>query len=237
MSTLLAALDVPTKAEAMRLADLLHPYVGGFKVGLELLMGEGPGVVSEVASLGSPVFVDAKLHDIPNTVARAAGRLAESGARWVTVHASGGGEMLRVAADALSEGGAGALGVTVLTSIDQDGLATIGVSRDLPVHVLELAGLAGESGAEGVVCAVSEAALVKSLGLGLLVATPGIRPTGADIGDQKRVATVKAAMAAGADLLVVGRPITAAEDPVAAARSLAAEMEGGVGAAPSASSG
>ena len=237
MSTLLAALDVPNRAEAMRLAELLQPLVGGFKVGLELLMGEGPSIVREVVALGSPVFVDAKLHDIPNTVERAAGRLGELGARWVTVHVSGGGEMVRAAANALGSGsdGAGVLGVTVLTSLDQTGLGTIGVTGGLSSQVQSLARLAAGSGAEGVVCAVTEVAGVNGLELGLVVATPGIRPTGTDVGDQKRVGTVSDAIEAGADLLVVGRPITGADDPVEAARLITQEMEGSVRAAPPAS--
>jgi orotidine-5'-phosphate decarboxylase len=239
VSTLLAALDVPSKAEAIRLAELLQAHVGGFKVGLELLMGEGPDVVREVVALGAPVFVDAKLHDIPNTVERAAGRLGELGARWVTVHASGGGEMIRVAADALRSGsnGAGVLGVTVLTSIDQAGLATIGVTEALGSQVQALARLAAGAGAEGVVCAVTEAAGIKSLDLGLVVATPGIRPAGVEMGDQKRVGTVAEAIAAGADLLVIGRPLTAADDPVRAARAITRQIEGAVRAAPPASAG
>jgi orotidine-5'-phosphate decarboxylase len=234
VTTLLAALDVPTRDEAIHLAELLHGHVGGFKIGLELLMGEGPGVVREVVALGAPVFVDAKLHDIPNTVERAAGRLGELGARWVTVHASGGAEMLRVAAQALRSvsDGAGVLGVTVLTSIDQAGLAAIGVAGDVGSQVQALARLAAGSGAEGVVCAVTEAAGVKDLELGLVVATPGIRPAGSDAGDQKRVGTVADAIGAGAELLVVGRPITAADDPVLAAQAITREIEVAATAAP-----
>lgn len=239
MSTLLAALDVPTRADAMRLAEILHPHVGGFKVGLELLMGEGPEIVTAVASLGAPIFVDAKLHDIPNTVEKAAARLGELGARWVTVHAAGGGEMMKVAGDALRSGsnGAGVLGVTVLTSLDQAALGTIGVDRELSAQVQDLARLAAASGAEGIVCAVSEAAGVNGLDLGLLVATPGIRPAGASAGDQKRVATVGEAVGAGADLLVVGRPISAADDPAQAARAIKQEIEMAVQAAPPSAAG
>jgi orotidine-5'-phosphate decarboxylase len=239
VSTLLVALDVPTRAEAVRLAEILQPHVGGFKVGLELLMGEGPAIVGDVASFGNPIFVDAKLHDIPNTVEKAAGRLGELGARWVTVHASGGGEMMEVAAYALRSGsnGAGVLGVTVLTSLDQASLGTIGVERDLSLQVQELARLSAVSGAEGVVCAVSEASGVKGLDLGLLVATPGIRPASVEAGDQKRVATVREAIEAGADLLVVGRPITAADDPADAARAIRREMETAVQTAPPSAAG
>jgi orotidine-5'-phosphate decarboxylase len=225
---LIVALDVRTEVEAIGLATLLRPHVGGFKVGLELLMGEGPSVVAGVIELGSPVFVDAKLHDIPNTVARAAWRLGDLGARWVTVHASGGEEMVRVAAEALaesSEGRAGALAVTVLTSLDERGLAAVGVGRPLGDQVAAMAQIGARAGAEGVVCAVTEAARVKELGLDLTVVTPGIRPAGAESSDQRRVATPGAAIRAGADLLVVGRPITTAPDPVASAISVAEEIE------------
>ncbi len=234
MSLLVVALDVPTGDEALRLANSLHTHVDGFKVGLELLMGEGPAVVSRVADLGAPVFVDAKLHDIPNTVAGAATRLGSIGARWVTVHASGGEEMMRTAAEALaasSSGVAGVLAVTVLTSIDQATLEAVGFGRNPTEHVTAMARLAAVAGAEGVVCAVSEAMAVKALDLGLEVATPGIRPAGSDSADQKRVATPAEAIGAGADLLVVGRPITTAADPVAAALSVMREMEVAVSAA------
>jgi orotidine-5'-phosphate decarboxylase len=234
VSLLVVALDVPTADEALRLADSLHPHVDGFKVGLELLMGEGPVVVSRVAALGAPVFVDAKLHDIPNTVAGAATRLGSIGARWVTVHASGGEEMVRAAVEALAtdaEGAAGVLAVTVLTSLDEATLETVGFGGNPTEHVIAMARLAAAAGAEGVVCAVPEAVAVKALDLALSVATPGIRPAGSDSADQKRVATPAEAVSAGADLLVVGRPIIAAADPVAAALSVMREIEAAVSAA------
>lgn len=226
----MVALDVPTGEEALRLANELHPHVGGFKVGLELLMGEGPDIVSQVAALGAPVFVDAKLHDIPNTVAKAASRLGSIGARWVTVHASGGEEMLHSAVDVLT-GSAGVLAVTVLTSLDPPTLEAVGVGRTVGDQVEAMARLGAAAGVEGVVCAVPEVALVKALGLGLIVATPGIRPAGSESADQKRVATPGTAAREGADLLVVGRPITAAADPVAAALAVAKEIEAAVSAA------
>ena len=240
MSLLVVALDVPTGDEALRLADSLHPHVDGFKVGLELLMGEGPAVVSRVAALGAPVFVDAKLHDIPNTVAGAATRLGSIGARWVTVHASGGEEMMRTAVEALaagSEGVARVLAVTVLTSLDQATLEAVGFGSNPTEHVTAMARLAAAAGAEGVVCAVPEAVAVKALELGLSVATPGIRPAGTDSTDQKRVATPAEAIRAGADLLVVGRPITAAADPGAATLSVVREIEAAVSAAGASHSG
>jgi orotidine-5'-phosphate decarboxylase len=229
----LVALDVPTSAEAMVLAEKLQPHVEGFKVGLELLMGEGPTIVSQVAALGSPVFVDAKLHDIPNTVGRAAELLGSAGARWVTVHASGGREMVRVAAEALNEGSGGTggvLAVTVLTSLGIYELAEMGIDRPLDEMVTSLARSAAAGGAEGVVCAVTEARLVHALGLGLTVVTPGIRPVGSSASDQKRVSTPEAAVRAGSDLLVIGRPITSAPDVVAAAIAISEEIEAAVSA-------
>ena len=219
VSRVLVALDVPEGDRALELATLLRPHVGGFKVGLELLMGEGPGLVTRVADLGAPVFVDAKLHDIPNTVAGAIRRLGGLGLRWVTVHASGGEEMVRVAVEGLAEssgGEAGVLAITVLTSLDAQGLASVGVGRSVGDQAEAMSRLAASAGAEGVVCAVPEVSRVKALGLDLTVVTPGIRPAGSDNSDQKRVATPGGATTAGADLLVVGRPITAAPDPVAA---------------------
>ena len=220
VSRVLVALDVPEGDRALELATLLRPQVGGFKVGLELLMGEGPGIVTRVADLGAPVFVDAKLHDIPNTVAGAIRRLGALGPRWITVHSSGGEEMVRAAVEGLAEssgGRAGVLAITVLTSLDAQGLVSVGVGRSLGDQAEAMSRLAAGAGAEGVVCAVPEASRVKALGLGLTVVTPGIRPVGSDKGDQRRVATPGRAMMAGADLLVVGRPITAAPDPLAAA--------------------
>jgi orotidine-5'-phosphate decarboxylase len=234
VSLLVVALDVSTGDEALRLADSLHPHVDGFKVGLELLMGEGPAIVERVAALGAPVFVDAKLHDIPNTVAGAATRLGSIGARWVTVHASGGQEMMRTAVEALAAGSDGVavvLAVTVLTSFDQATLDAVGFNRNTTEQVTAMARLAATAGVGGVVCAVPEAPAVKALDLGLIVVTPGIRPAGSDSADQKRVATPAEAVEAGADLLVVGRPITAAADPVAAAMSVQQEIEAAVSAA------
>jgi orotidine-5'-phosphate decarboxylase len=231
VNPVLVALDVSTAAEAYSLATALQPHVGGFKIGLQLLMGEGPQVVSEVAAMGSPVFVDAKLHDIPHTVGRAAERLGSIGARWVSVHATGGGEMVRVAAEALNEssgGLAGVLAVTVLTSIGEYELAEMGIERPLDELVSSLARSAAGAGAEGVVCAVTEARLVQALGLGLTVVTPGIRTAQTAPSDQKRVASPSAAIRAGSDLLVVGRPITGAPDVVAAAIAISEEIEAAV---------
>lgn len=225
---LVVALDTPRLGEAARWARRLAGVVDGFKVGLELLMAEGPRAVTEVGALGKPVFVDAKLHDIPNTVHGAAVALGRVGARWVTVHASGGVEMMEAAVSGLAEGSggrAGVLAVTVLTSLDEPGLEAVGVGRSGAEQVAALTALAGSAGVEGVVCPVGETALVRSSHPGLLVATPGIRDPEEEREDQSRVATVEAAVEAGSDLLVVGRPVTRAPDPVATARRLRYRIE------------
>lgn len=224
----LVALDVATAEEAVRLAKALTPHVGGFKVGLELLMGPGPAVVAAVAALGKPVFADAKLHDIPSTVEKAAGQLARLGARWVTVHASGGSRMIAAAATGLQEGAAGReaglLAVTVLTSMAAADLAETGVGGSPGKQTARLAKLASVSQCEGVVCAPSELGVISQVAPELLKVTPGIRPVGAAPDDQRRTATPEEAIERGADYLVIGRPIVRAADPVAAARAIAASL-------------
>jgi orotidine-5'-phosphate decarboxylase len=216
----LVALDLSDLASAEQLARQLAPHVGGFKVGLELMMSEGPDAVSRIASLGLPVFADAKLHDIPNTATAAARALAARGARWVTAHASGGDAMLEAVVEGLGEH-AGLLAVTVLTSMGEHQLETTGISGTVPSLVERLAGLALSAGAEGVICAVDEVGIVKGVSEELLAVTPGIRLPTEEPHDQMRVATPHQAIAAGADLIVVGRTITAAADPVAAASEIA----------------
>ena len=220
MNPVLVALDFPTLGEAESMATAVRDHIGGFKVGLELLMSEGSGAISAIAGLGLPVFADAKLHDIPNTVAGAARQIAAHGARWVSVHAGGGTAMVEAAVEGLSLGArdepAGALVVTVLTSLDDDDLETIGVNRTVGDQVAAMTALAASSGAEGVICSPFEAQAVKSIGKGLLAVTPGVRTTNS-LDDQKRVAGPGEAIALGADYLVVGRSITKAPDPVDAA--------------------
>ncbi len=231
VNPILVALDVPNLTEAERLARSLEGHVGGYKVGLELLMGEGPESVSRIAMIGLPVFADAKLHDIPNTAERAARQLAAHGARWVTAHASGGSRMIDAVASGLiagsQDGNVGVLGVTVLTSLDQSDLAALGVSGSVQTHAVELARLARNAGAEGVICSPLEVGRLKELFPGFLAVTPGIRPGGSDQGDQKRTATPAAALRAGADFIVVGRAITGASDPVAAAASIVDSLRAG----------
>ncbi len=227
-SRILVALDVPSAEEAVRLARDLEPEVGGFKVGLELLMGPGPGVVSAIGKLGKPVFVDAKLHDIPNTVHAAARQLGLAGARWVTAHAAGGPAMLEAAAAGLASGSgartSGILAITVLTSLDEPALAATGVASTPGKLTARRARLAAEHGCEGVICSVKELGVVAEVAPNLLKVTPGIRPEGAETHDQARVATPAEAVRRGADYLVVGRPITAAADPRQAAAALAASL-------------
>ncbi|HSK23740.1 MAG TPA: orotidine-5'-phosphate decarboxylase [Egicoccus sp.] len=219
---LVVALDVPTLDEARTLAATLAGHVGWFKVGLELFTAHGPEAVEAIRGFG-PVFLDVKLHDIPTTVERAARRIADLGVGLLTVHASGGPTMIRAAVEGLGGGGR-VLAVTVLTSMSDDDLARVnqpGAATQVP----HLATTAVDAGAPGLVCAPRDLAAVRTaVGPQPLVVTPGIRPTGGGDDDHARAATPAAAVADGADLLVVGRPITRADDPVAAADAIAAEV-------------
>jgi orotidine-5'-phosphate decarboxylase len=219
---MLVALDVPTLDEAKRLASLLVAEVDGFKVGLELITGVGPSAITEIAAIGKPVFADAKLHDIPNTVERSARRVASAGARWVTVHAAGGTSMIEAAVTGM--GGTGVLAVTVLTSLSEADLPPTGVEPGVEQQVVRLAQLAERAGAEGAVCAPGDLEAVKAGGVGLTLFTPGIRMETSPTDDQKRVGTPASAAKGGSDYLIVGRPITLAEDPVATAREIAATI-------------
>ncbi|MGH8875158.1 MAG: orotidine-5'-phosphate decarboxylase [Acidimicrobiia bacterium] len=225
---LVVALDVATAEEAVRLAGELAPAVGAFKVGLELLMGPGPATVAAIRDLGKPVLVDAKLHDIPTTVRRAARQLGRVGARWVTIHGAGGGEMVEAAIEGLAEGAAGhpagVLVVTVLTSLGPVTLAAVGVQGSPGRQTARMSKLAAEAGAEGVVCSVRELGDVAQVAPELLRVTPGIRPAGDPAHDQVRTATPEEAVARGADMIVVGRPVTRAEDPRAEADRIVASL-------------
>lgn len=228
MNPVLVALDFPTAEEAVRLAERLAPHVGGFKVGLELMMGPGPATLAAIRQLGKPVFADAKLFDIPNTVEAAARQLGSLGARWVTVHAGGGREMIEAAVAGLTQGArgneAGILAVTVLTSFDPAGLAAVGVSGTVGKQTARLARLAASAGAEGVVCSVRELGDVGQVAPGLLRVTPGIRPAGSDPDDQARIATAAEAIKRGADFIVIGRPITRAKDPASVMKAINREL-------------
>jgi orotidine-5'-phosphate decarboxylase len=219
-----AALDFAAWADAEAFASRIAPAVGMFKVGLELFTAEGPGVVRRVAALGRPVFLDLKLHDIPNTVEGAARSAAASGASLLTVHASGGPEMIRAAVRGAGPG-VRVLAVTVLTSMDAAALERIGLAGPPREAVLRLSRLAIEAGAGGIVCSPLEVADVRAaVGAGPLLVIPGIRPAGSALGDQSRVATPRDAVRAGADVLVIGRPLRDAVDPVAAALDIAASL-------------
>ena len=221
-----SALDFGAWAEAAPFATRIAPHVGMLKVGLELFTAEGPPAVRAAAALGRPVFLDLKLHDIPATVEGAARSAAASGASLLTVHAGGGPEMIRAAVR-----GAGPevriLAVTVLTSLDAAALERIGLAGPPEAAVVRLARLAVEAGAGGLVCSPLEVAAVRAaVGPGPLLIVPGVRPAGGARGDQARVATPAEAVRAGADVIVVGRPLRDAADPIAAARAIAADLAG-----------
>jgi orotidine-5'-phosphate decarboxylase len=221
------ALDTRSLERALEIAKSVRGTVGGLKIGLEFVNACGPEGIRAVIETGSPVFLDVKLHDIPNTVAGALRALLPLGPALVNVHASGGLAMMRAAAETTAEftPRPKVLGVTVLTSLGAEDLAATGVS-DRPIdQVTRLARLAAAAGLDGVVCSPQEIAAVrKACGPEFLIVTPGVRPAGADLSDQKRVMTPKEAMDAGADLLVIGRPITGADDPGAAAAAILAEL-------------
>jgi orotidine-5'-phosphate decarboxylase len=216
-----AALDFASWREAEPFAHAIAPHVGLLKVGLELFTAEGPAAVRAAAALGKPVFLDLKLHDIPNTVEGAARSAASTGAALLTVHASGGPEMVRAAVRGAG-GKVRVLAVTVLTSLDADALERIGLTGPPESAVVRLARLAVDAGAGGLVCSPHEVAAVRAaVGPGPLLVVPGVRPAGAALGDQARVATPEAAVRAGADVIVLGRPLRDADDPAATALALA----------------
>jgi orotidine-5'-phosphate decarboxylase len=223
----LVALDLPTAEEAVRIAKRVLPYVGGFKIGLGLLHGPGPATVSALVDLGKPVFVDAKLHDIPSQVGAAARRLGRLGTRWMTAHISGGPAMVAAAVEGLgetSDGAAGVLGVSVLTSLDEAALTSVGITESPGRLVSKMAKVAAASGCEGVVCSPRELNVVATVAPTMLRVTPGIRPGGSGAGDQRRIATPEEAMRRGAHILVVGRAITAAQDPASSAAMIAQSL-------------
>jgi orotidine-5'-phosphate decarboxylase len=225
-SRLIVALDVPSAEPALALADRLRGHIRWLKVGLELFCAEGPGLVRELRGRGFSVFLDLKLHDIPNTVAAAVRSAGSTGAELLTLHAAGGPAMLRAAADAAASlpNPPQLLAVTVLTSMDAAQLSAIGVNAAPAEQVQRLAALAADSGINGLVASAEEVAILHSLYPKAKLVIPGIRPAGAAIGDQKRVATPAAALAAGASYLVIGRPITQASDPLTATQAIVEEM-------------
>lgn len=223
------ALDTPDLSRALAVARAVKPHVGGLKVGLEFISAHGPDGIRKVVDTGLPVFADTKFHDIPNTVAGAARVIGMLGVSMFNVHASGGEAMMRAAAVAIADIHPRPLliAVTVLTSLDDVVLASVGQQSPAVAQVERLAVLTRASGLDGVVCSAHELAAVrKSCGRDFLTVVPGIRPAGGDLADQRRVMTPAQARAAGADILVIGRPITGAPDPAAAARAIAQELVG-----------
>ena len=225
---LIVALDVDSKDRAERLVAELAPHVGMFKVGMELFTAEGPEVVRSIVAGGGRVFLDLKLHDIPNTVAKAAAAAAQLGAFFVTLHISGGRAMLEAAASALPAEGTQLLGVTVLTSHTDETFKETGARGTIAEAVGRLVILARESGIDGVVCSPHEVKLIReTAGDDLLIVTPGIRPKGSARGDQARVTTPLEARRLGCDYIVVGRPITGASSPKDAAQAIVEEISRG----------
>ncbi len=223
---LIVALDFPTDTQALALVDRLDGTCHWFKVGLELYLTAGPALIGNLRERGYKVFLDLKLHDIPNTVAAAVRSVTPCGASLLTVHASGGPAMLAAAAEAAAQSGAPRLlAVTVLTSMDTAQLAATGVDRPPAAQVQLLARMARAAGVDGMVSSAQEVGSLRiEFGAGTALVVPGIRPAGAGAGDQRRVATPSAAIQAGASQLVVGRPITRAVDPAAAASAILAEI-------------
>lgn len=222
---LVVAVDLSSRDDILRLVDRLRGSVGIFKIGLQAFITNGPAVVREIVSSGERVFLDLKIHDIPNTAKHAVAEAAQLGASMATVHAAGGEGMLRACADADDGRSLLVLAVTVLTSLTEADLLQIGMGGLPEDNAVRLARLAQEAGLRGVVASPLEIEPIReACGAGFTILTPGIRPAGADVGDQKRVMTPRDAITAGADYIVVGRPITNAADPRSAALAIVEEM-------------
>ena len=226
---IIIALDVPSSRNIPSILDTLPPEISFFKVGLELFCAEGPDALKPLLERNLNVFLDLKLHDIPHTVERAVHSVAQLGVKLLTIHTCGGKAMMAAAAKAAREYGDQApaiIGVTTLTSLNSDDFNDLGITRSLPEQALALGRLALSAGIDGLVTSVHEAAPLRSaLGEQMLLVTPGIRMPSDDIGDQKRIATPSAAVRAGSNYLVVGRPILASADPRAAAHAMLDNMK------------
>lgn len=226
-SRLIVALDVPDRAAALRAVDLLSGHVGCFKLGLEIFTSEGPRLVEEIRGRGEKVFLDLKLHDIPNTVSGAVRSACRLGVEMLTVHASGGANMLKAACEAAQSSATPPLllAVTALTSLSDRDLGSLGIETPAERWVERLAAMAREAGIPGIVASSKELAMLRGkFGDTLQYVIPGIRPAGAALQDQSRAATPGEAIAAGASYLVVGRPILQSPDPPAAADAIVAEI-------------
>jgi len=224
---LIVALDVASAAAAQKIVAAVGDSASCYKVGMQLYTAEGPKVVRDLVASGRRVFLDLKYHDIPNTVAAAVREAASLGVSMLTIHASGGGKMMRAATEAARNQNAAllVLAVTVLTSLDDNDLDKLGIHGRVKDQVLRLSALALADGCHGVVASAREAAALRGQLEGdFAIVTPGVRPAGAEPGDQARVATPAEAIAAGATHIVVGRPITAAADPASEARAILSQI-------------
>lgn len=222
-SRIYVALDTPELEKAKALAQKVRHHVGGIKLGLEFFMANGRHGVHEMAEIGVPIFLDLKFHDIPNTVAKAIQALRPLNPAILTVHAAGGRAMLEDAKAAAPEG-TKVVAVTMLTSLDGNDMTSIGLTPDPHEQVMRLAELAKSAGVDGIVCSGEEVKAAHAAWKDGFFVVPGVRPADAHVGDQKRVVTPRSAVDAGASILVIGRPITQAEDPDAAARAIAATL-------------
>ena len=224
MSPIFVAIDTPELDRALHVAQVVRGCAGGLKLGLEFFAAQGPDGVARVAALGLPIFLDLKLHDIPNTVGKAVEALAPLQPAILTVHAAGGRAML-AAARAAAPADTKIVGVTMLTSLDESDLAAAGIEGSAAQQVERLTRLARDSGIDGIVCSGAEVSAARSLWPSGFLVVPGIRPEGADAADQKRVVTPRRAVDDGASVLVIGRPITGAADPAAAIAEIAASLK------------
>lgn len=225
MNPLFVALDTPDLSRAVELARAVTGAAGGVKLGLEFFAAQGPEGVRQLAALGLPVFLDLKLHDIPNTVAKAVAALGPLKPAVMTVHAAGGKAMLE-AARAAAPATTKVVAVTVLTSLDDEDLQSTGVAGSPADQVARLARLAYAAGLDGIVCSGAEVGIAREKWPDGFFVVPGVRPEGAGLGDQRRVVTPRQALDDGASILVVGRPVTGAADPGAAARAIADSLKG-----------
>jgi len=223
MRSIFVAIDTPELERAHKLAKAVKPIAGGVKLGLEFFCANGPAGVHDIAALGVPVFLDLKLHDIPNTVAKAIAALRPLEPAILTVHAAGGRAMMEEAKAAAPEK-TKVVAVTVLTSLDREDLAATGVAGKPAEQVGRLAALARESGLDGIVCSGEEVKAARRAWPHGFFVVPGVRPPGSGLADQKRVVTPRAALDDGASILVIGRPITGADDPVAALKAIAGTL-------------
>lgn len=223
MNPIFVAIDTPDLGRARELAKSVRTHAGGLKLGLEFFCANGPSGIAEIASLGLPIFLDLKLHDIPNTVSKAVEALAPIAPAVLTVHASGGEAMLK-AAKAAASPRTKVVAVTVLTSLDESDLADAGITGSPAEQVRRLAVLARASGVDGIVCSGAEVGAVHRMWPDGYFVVPGVRPDGGAVGDQKRVVTPRQALDEGASMLVIGRPITGADDPAEAIGKIADDL-------------